>query len=108
MLAFDTERILFTIPRMARLPDLLDRRELSLLLDLRDGCGDGCGDSWLLDVVGRESGDFFRREIERLIHPGDNRSIVGVGVVDMTSSDIGVCCKMLRRYPAEAGNCKMS
>jgi hypothetical protein len=65
---------------------LLDRLELLLLLDLRDGCGE----SWLFDVVGLESGDFdfFRRDIERLIHPGDNLSIVDVGVVDMTSSDI--------------------
>jgi hypothetical protein len=82
-LAFDTERIRFTIPRNVRLPDLLDSREL-LLLDLRDGCGE----SWLLDVVGLESGDFFRRESERLIHDGDNLSIAEDGSVDMTSSDI--------------------
>lgn len=86
MLAFDAERILLTIPRIARLPDLLDRLELLLWLDLRDACGEG----WLFGVVGRESGDFFRREKERLIHPGDNLSIVEVGVVDMTSSDIDV------------------
>lgn len=86
MLAFDTERILLTNPRIVRLPDLLDRRELLLLLDLRDVWGD----IWPLGVVGRESGDFLRRENERLIHPGDNLSIVDVGVVDMTSSDIGV------------------
>lgn len=84
MLAFDAERILFTMPRIVRLPDLLDRLELLLLLDLREACGEG----WPLGVVGLESGDFFRREKERLIHPGDNLSIVEVGVVDMTSSDI--------------------
>lgn len=87
MLALDAERILFTMPRIVRLPDLLDRLELLLLLllDLRDGCGG----SWLLDVVGLESGDFdFLRRDNELIHPGDNLSIVDVGEVDMTSNDI--------------------
>ena len=86
LLALDAERILFTIPRTVRLPDLLDRREL-VVLDLRD-C---CGGVWLSAVVGLESGDcdFFRRASE-LIHPGDNLSIVDVGVVDMTSSDMDV------------------
>ena len=81
------------MPRIVRLPDLLDRLELLLLLDRRDGCGE----SWLLDVVGLESGDFdfLRRDIE-LIHPGDNLSIVDVGVVDMTSSDIGIVFDLVR------------
>jgi hypothetical protein len=57
-----------------------------LLLDLRDACGE----TGALDVAGLESGDFFRRESERLIHPGDNLSIVEVCSVDITSNDIDV------------------
>lgn len=99
MLAFDAERILFTMPRIVRLPDLLDRLEsllfvlLLALLDLRDDCGD----SWLVDVVGLDSGAIFLLESERLIHPGDNLSIVDVGVVDMTSSDIWLQVKQVSK-----------
>ena len=85
MLAFDAERILFTIPRIDRLPDLLDLCELLLLLDLRD-CG---AEIWLVAVVGRDSGDLLLGD-NRLIHPGDNLSIVGVGVGCMMRSDIDV------------------
>lgn len=86
------------MPRIVRLPDLLDRLEplLLLLLDLRDGCGE----SWLLEVVGLEFGDSFLRDNERLIQPGDNLSIVDVCVVAMTSSDIDVlieCTKEIFR-----------
>ena len=98
MLAFDAERILFTTPRIVRLPDLLDLLELLLLLDLRD---DGCGDNWLLDVVGLESGDFFRRERERLIHPGDNLSTAEVGSADITSNDMDVIVGVVRTASVE-------
>lgn len=70
---------------MDRLPDLLDRCELLLLLDLRDGCGE----TWLSAVVGRDSGDLLLGD-NRLIQPGDNLSIVDVEVGCMTRSDIDV------------------
>lgn len=85
MLAFDAERILFTIPRIDRLSDRLDLCELLLLLDLRDGCGE----IWLFAVVGRDSGDLLLGD-NRLIHPGDNLSVVDVGVGCMMRSDIEV------------------
>lgn len=104
MLALDAERSLFTTPRIAWLPDLLDLLELLLLLDLRDV---GCCDSWLFDVAGLESGD-FRREKERLIHPGDNLSTAEVGVVDITSSDIDLFVGVVRRASVEAVECNTS
>lgn len=98
MLAFDDERSLLITPRIVRLPDLLDLLEPLLLLDLRD---DGCGDSWPFDVVGLKSGDFFCREKERLIHPGDKLSTAKVGVVDITSNDIDVFVEVARRASVE-------
>lgn len=47
----------------------------------------------MLEVVGLESGDLFLRDNERLIHAGDNLSIVDVRAVGTTSSDIDVCVR---------------
>jgi hypothetical protein len=62
-------------------------RESSLLLDLEDRRNNERGRG----LVGRESGsctDFFLRVNERLIHDGDNRSVDGGALVDMTRSDM--------------------
>jgi hypothetical protein len=89
-LAFDGERSLCTIsrtePRRLDVPELVEWNS-SLLLDL--DVGRGARNPFA--VGGLESlfwGEADRRETERRIHDGDNRSIVEGGSVDMTSSDI--------------------